>query len=117
VKKNLRIHLHTRRATDADLEGNYEYIDLTPDTDDWNPHDSIFSDQEKSMLDFQGHLSSTKGGKRMIQDLEDFASCQHFDQSFYSEVSAVLSSISSTLDIDCFHNALADTFSGCQCTS
>jgi len=105
AKEDLQIHLHLDGTTsyiptqkiilEADLRPNYEYLDLTPDTEDWNPHDATFGDQEKPMLDFQGHLHDRL----------------HFDLPFYSEVSSVLSGISSTLDVEQFHHALMDTVS------
>jgi len=71
-EKDLRIHLHldgttsyipTRKATEADLEPNYKYPDLAPDTEDWHPHDATFGDQEKPMLYFQDYLVPRREGK------------------------------------------------------
>ena len=62
---DLRIHLYfdkttsylpTRTPTDDDLNDNAAFLDLTPDTEEWNPHDKSYGYQEKSMLDFRGDI-------------------------------------------------------------
>ena len=61
----LRIHLHlngafsyfaSRSLTMEEQETweNYHVIYLTPDSDQWNPHNSHFADAEAAMLDNNG---------------------------------------------------------------
>ena len=87
--------IQTRMPTDEDISGEIERLDLTPDTEEWDPHDESYGDQERAMLDFHGNIVP-KRRKQMIFD-DNFHETSH-----HSEISAVLCSVSSTLD----HNEL-----------
>ena len=39
-----------------DMEENDGILELTPNVDNWNPHDHVFQDQEEAMVDFGGKI-------------------------------------------------------------
>ena len=39
-----------------DMEENDGILELTPNVDNWNPHDHVFQDHEEAMVDFGGKI-------------------------------------------------------------
>jgi len=49
-----------KTATEHEMINNDGVLELTPNIDDWNPHDSKFQDQENDMMEFSGNDKSTR---------------------------------------------------------
>jgi hypothetical protein len=87
-------YIPTRVPLDEDLNEHTTYLDLTPDTDEWNPHDTSYGNQEAAMLDYHGDVIPRKKRKTLFDNDSSLIS----EETNFSEVSAVLTSISSALD-------------------
>ena len=53
--KGISSYILNRKPT-VEESKTYQYIDLTPNTSDWNPHDMNYADQESCMIDYKGEL-------------------------------------------------------------
>lgn len=70
-------YIPTRLPTKNEMklqEGNY--LILTPNTPEWNPHTSIYSEQEYSMMDYNGNVKSYNHRERYI-DRKIFSTNNH----------------------------------------
>ena len=56
--KEISRYIPTRKPT-VEERKTCQYIDLTPNTSDWNPHDMNYADQESCMIDYKGELVPT----------------------------------------------------------
>ena len=52
--------LPCRYPGEREMEENDGILELTPDVDVWNPHDTIFQDQEEAMVDFSGNVKLSR---------------------------------------------------------
>mmetsp|Transcript_1137 Transcript_1137/g.1620 ORF Transcript_1137/g.1620 Transcript_1137/m.1620 type:complete len:182 (+) Transcript_1137:426-971(+) len=53
-------HLPCRSPYDKDLISNDGTLELTPNMDNWDPHDSCYQEQEDVMMDFSGNIKKSK---------------------------------------------------------
>ena len=116
--EDLRIHLlldgtisyiPSRRPTAEEI-GNNEHIDLTPDTNDWDPRDSSYAVQEDSMIDKKGEIVVPKKRRRKyLLDVVDEVEDDQWPINI-SEVTLALSNISNTLDHQTFGEAVSETY-------
>ena len=94
-------YIPTRCPQVDDVSGEYKSYDLTPDTDEWDPANPTYSNQEHAMLDYKGEIKIQK--RKESRQL--FSVRGEPCEDPVSEVSAVLTSISNTLD----HGNFADS--------
>jgi len=60
-------YIPTRKPSDKELrKAEGEYLLLTPNTQDWDPHTTVYRDQEYLMTDYNGHVKSNKSLKKTI---------------------------------------------------
>ena len=83
------------------------HINLTPDTPEWNPHDTTYVSQEEAMMSWDGHLKTMRetsyifGVKQNVLDEDE-------ELDVRSEPSVVLESVSRTLHPKALANDLID---------
>ena len=49
-------YIPARLPSTEELEGDIESLELTPQTDHWDPHDECYQQQEDSMMNYKGEL-------------------------------------------------------------
>ena len=58
-------YIPTRKPSDKELkDAEGEYLLLTSNTQDWDPHTIVYRDQEYLMTDYNGHVKSNKSLKK-----------------------------------------------------
>jgi len=102
-------YIPTRCPTDQEMCDIKEYVDLTPDTDDWNPDDPSFASQEGSMIDFRGEIHMRKI-KRQKLHLHSESHGKVYDNEDTLGISAILSNISNTLSIGAFGTTIDNVY-------
>ena len=55
-----------KTPTDDEMINKNGVLELTPNMNDWNPHDSKYQDQESAMLDFSGNIKTTRPRKFIV---------------------------------------------------
>ena len=58
----------TRKPTSEDLHDGDDYILLTPDGPDWNPHSDVYARNEELFIDWRGELIEPRDRKRVLID-------------------------------------------------
>jgi len=60
-------YIPTRKPSNKELkDAEGEYLLLTPNTQDWDPHTTVYRDQEYLMTDYNGHVKSNESSKKTI---------------------------------------------------
>lgn len=62
-------YLPVPSPTEEDLMNPQVELELTPDVQDWNPHDQVYQDQEDSMLTFNENLKEVPRRRFIISSL------------------------------------------------
>ena len=70
MPERITSYIPTRKPTVEECKP-CKYIDITPNTSDWNPHGMDYADQESCMLDYRGEPVPPTTNK---QSLSGFAS-------------------------------------------
>ena len=96
--KGIASYIPTRKST-VEESKTCQYIDLTPNTSDWNPHDMHYVDQKSCMIYYRGELVSSIRIKDSLVDSQVISGTitKSEDQIDYDiEVSMIISLVESS---------------------
>ena len=96
--KGITSYIPTRKPT-VDECKTCKYIDITPNTSDWNPHDMDYAEQESCMVDYRGELIPATTIKESLSESRIIASTMmNNDNRIYhdTELSMIISSVESS---------------------
>ena len=96
--KGITSYIPTRKPTVEECK-TCKYIDITPNTSDWNPHDMDYAEQESCMIDYRGELVSPTTIKQSLLESQVIASTMMIKDDRIDhniELSMILSSVESS---------------------
>ena len=53
-------YINTRLPIEAEIQDRDNHIHLTPNTPEWDPHDTTYASQEDAMMSWDGHLKTMR---------------------------------------------------------
>ena len=59
------------RATIGNELDELDFLELTPQSNSWDPHSELYRDQEDAMMDYKGDLKVEKAGNHLISAFKD----------------------------------------------
>ena len=100
-------YIPTRRPTSHELRVNEgEYLQMTPSMVKWDPHNTIFADQEASMIDYDGNIQMSQPKLHLLESV----TMTHLDDTAdYISDSHQMSLMISLLQIDSIGNDYAQS--------
>ena len=96
--KGITSYISTKKST-VEEYNTCKYIDITPNTSDWNPHDIDYVDQESYMIDYRAKLVPPTTSKQLLSDSQVImATMMNHDGMIDhdTELSMIISSVESS---------------------
>ena len=87
-------YVPTRCPTEAEIEDKKgEYLLLTPNSPTWDPHTTIYKDQEYNMTDYNGHVKQPSKRIKLDYEVASTLTTRHSDQNHFISSVQILDSV------------------------